>query len=743
MKKRIMTWLLAVCMLCTLMPGAAAAETTTFADISDRDTAAAVETLRLMDVLDGYGDGTFRPGAVLTRAQFCKMAVYAMGGEDELGLYRTVTVFPDVKPSHWAAAYINMAAKGKQIIAGYADGLFHPDRTVTVGQAVTILLRMLDYKDENVGGVWPDSYMAVGATIGLTDGVGTNGNAALTRGQAARLFLNLLRSDKREGGSYVSTLGTPVTNTMLISATATGPDGRDNALQTADGAVYALASGKTSSGILNGRRGTLVVDSNGKAVTFVPEAAGVSRTITLASCTATQIIDNSGVKYAVTSGTKTYYNGAETTWGSASSWIHGGTQVTLYLNAGGSVDYIFVGGGGSAEAAVVVYADHSGAGFDSLAGGTGYSLYKNGVPATLSDMRKYDVAIYSAASNSIRVCDTRVTVYYESCAPSPKEPETITAMGRTFDVLPTAMSSLAEFKPGDTITLLLTEGGQVAGAVDASGSVRGNAVGIVTGSGTVQMICGGTTLEVQAADASQYKGQAVRISSSKSGVNLARVSGGASGQLDVSARKLGGVALSEGVRVFRDGQSIALSELSSGIIPAGQIHYARLNWKDQVDLIVLTGATTDTVFYGRATITTEKVQVPDDQGRKPGEEGYDPTYAAGDTMLTVENGAGKVGPFATNYSVRTGDYVAVTLNAKQDGFASVKQLTKLSNVPNSAWVGQDTVTVGGQSYSVAATVPCYNGDTRTWVSLQQAHAYAQTSTLYVSDGIVRVIEVRQ
>ena len=88
----------------------------------------------------------------------------------------------------------------------------------------------------------------------------------------------------------------------------------------------------------------------------------------------------------------------------------------------------------------------------------------------------------------------------------------------------------------------------------------------------------------------------------------------------------------ECVRVFRDGQSIALSELSSGIIPAGQIHYARLNWKDQVDLIVLTGATTDTVFYGRATITTEKVQVPDDQGRKPGEEGYDPTYAAGDSF---------------------------------------------------------------------------------------------------------------
>ena len=116
MKKRVLTWLTAVCMALTMLPlpTAWAAQTVTFSDVTDRNTAMAVETLRLMDVLDGYGDGTFRPEAILTRAQFCKMVVYAMGAEDELGLYRTVTVFPDVKPSHWAAGYINMAAKGKK-----------------------------------------------------------------------------------------------------------------------------------------------------------------------------------------------------------------------------------------------------------------------------------------------------------------------------------------------------------------------------------------------------------------------------------------------------------------------------------------------------------------------------------------------------------------------------------------------------------------------------------------------------
>lgn len=105
------------------------------------------------------------------------MAVYAINGSSELGMYRTVTVFPDVKPSHWASAYINMAAKGKQIISGYPDGKFYPERKVTVGQAATILLRILGYKDENVGGVWPDSYMAMGAKVGLTEGVTLSGNS--------------------------------------------------------------------------------------------------------------------------------------------------------------------------------------------------------------------------------------------------------------------------------------------------------------------------------------------------------------------------------------------------------------------------------------------------------------------------------------------------------------------------------------------------------------------------------------
>ena len=730
MKQRIFALLLAVCMASSLLAvPAAAADTVRFSDVSDQDTAVAVETLRLMGVLDGYGDGSFRPSAQLNRAQFCKMAVYAMNGESELGLYRTVTVFPDVKPSHWASAYINMAAKGKNVISGYPDGKFHPERTVTLGQAATILLRLLGYKDENVGGVWPDSYMAVAATIGLTDGVGDNGNAPLTRSQAAKLFLNLLRAEKQDGSKYLASLGT-ARDTVLASSAA-GNDGKS--FKTADGSEFALASGKTPSGILNGRKGTLLLNKNGKAVTFVPDAAGSNRTVTIASCTATQITDTSGVKYTLKSDTATYYNGTETTWAAVFAWLHAGNTVTLSLDSSGAVTYVFVGGGSKAEAAVIIYENGSSVGFDAITGGvTGYSIYKNGSSAGLGDLRKYDVATYSSATNSIRVCDTRVTVYYEGCEPSPREPSSITVLGgMKLTALPTAAESLSKFKPGDQMTLLLTEDGQVAGAVEASGtSARGNAVGIVR-DGTVQLLCGTAMLKVESSQAAELEGQIVRVSSNKSGVTLSRLSGGIGGDLDVDARKMGGKPLAESVMIFENGKETTLDQLTSGVIRSNDILYARTNWAGKVDLIVLGGADNKTVVYGKA-IFREHIETP--------MEGSGETYFTNRLQVEYGNNDKRTEEFVTGFTTTNGAYIELTV--RNGRVAGVIRLTELRSVPNSAWSGSTAVTVGGRTYRVPADVPCYNKDTGKWMTLSEAHAYASVSNLYVKDGTVRVVEVK-
>lgn len=659
MKKRILTWLLAVGMLASLLTvPAGAANATRFSDVADNYTATAIETLRLMGVLDGYSDGTFRPNAALTRAQFCKMAVYAMDGGSELGRYSTVTIFPDVKPSFWASSYINMAAK-KGVIAGFADGKFKPNQTVTAGQAVTILMRGLGYKDENMGGVWPQGYMAEAKTCGLLKSTGiTSAYSALTRGQAAKLFLNLFEAKRGTGeGAVVLFSFTPEKDEVYLTNLDAG-----KGTLTAGGKPYTMAHPVTSTSLI-GSKGKVVLNGDGEILTFLP----------------------------------------------------------------------VTGGSGISNAAVIIGANGSALGLDSLTGGSGYTIYKNGSPASAADLKKYDVATYSAATNSVVVCDTKVSVYYEDCTPSPSNPTTITVLGTELNVLPTAVESLSQFKPGQQMILLLTADGQVAGAVATNTSgARSNALAVVDASGGMQLICGNTLLKI-GGDGSGYENSVVSVTSIKSGgkaaLSLRAVSGKVSGDLDVQAGTLGGKKLAANAMIFDGGKQVALAELSKSGVRASQISYARTNWAGEVDLIVLNNSQSDNEIYGRAIVEFKR----------------DPeTGEKSDQTIAIEYGNGKTTKaINSGNAVSTGTFVAVRLNKAGTMFTSFDTMSKLGNVSAGAWVGKTAVNYGGRTYEVASDVQCYNLDTGRWMNdLDTAKNYGGTMNLYVYDGVIRIVEVR-
>ena len=664
MKKRILTWLLAISMLGSLLTvpaGAASAATTRFSDITDNYTATAIETLRLMGVLDGYGDGTFRPNAVLTRAQFCKMAVYAMDGSSELGRYSTVTIFPDVKPSLWAASYINMAAK-KGVIAGFADGKFKPNQTVTAGQAVTILMRGLGYKDENMGGVWPQGYMAEAQTCGLLKSTGiTSAYSALTRGQAAKLFLNLFEAKRGTGEGAVVLFNYTLGEDEVY---LTNLDAGKGTL-TAGGKTYDMAHPVTSTSLI-GSKGKVVLNGDGDILTFLP----------------------------------------------------------------------ITGTSGISNAAVIIGANGSALGLDSLAGSNSYTIYKNGSPASAADLKKYDVATYSSATNAVIVCDTRVSVYYEDCTPSPSNPTTITVLeGTELNVLPTAVESLSQFKPGQQMTLLLTADGQVAGAVDSSASgARSNALAVVDGSGSMQLICGSTLVKINGSG-SGYENSVVNVTSTKSGnkgkLSLRAVSGKVSGDLDVRAGTLGGKKLADNVLIFDGGKQVALAELSQSSIRSGNISYARTNWAGEIDLIVLNNSLSDNVIYGRAVVEFER---DPDTGEKT------------DQKITIQTADKSYGPINSGNNVSTGTFVAVSIKTSSQGnlmFTSFATMSKLSKVSSSAWIGKTAVNYGGRTYEVPSDVQCYNADTGKWMEdLDAAKNYGGTMNLYAYDGVIRIVEIK-
>ena len=675
MKKRILTWLLTVSMLGSLLTlPAGAAAVTKFSDVSDSYTATAVETLRLMGVLDGYGDGTFRPDTVLNRAQFCKMAVYAMDGSGELGRYSTVTIFPDVKPSHWASAYINMAAR-KGIISGFADGKFKPGQTVTAGQAVTILMRGLGYKDEDMGGVWPQSYMAEAQTNGLLKSTGiTSAYAGLTRAQAAKLFLNLFEA--KHGKSETLLFNYNVGKDEVYLTAVDGGKGT----MTAGGKTYTMAHPVASTSLIGSKGKVVLNGAGGEALTFLP----------------------------------------------------------------------ITGSNGVSNAAVIIGSNGSVAGLDSLAGSTSYNIYKNGSPATAADLKRYDVATYASATNSIIVSDTRVSVYYEDCKPSPSSPATITVLGgKELNVLPTAVDSLSKLKPGKQIVLLLTADGQVAGAEDANNTgARGNAMAVVSEKGDVQLICGGALLNI--GTASEYAGQVVSVYADKSGLKLNKISGGVGGDLLPKEGTLGGRKLADNVMLFDGGRQIALSELSQTGVNSGRVSYARTNWAGQVDLIVLNNGLAEDVIYGRAVVnsSTSKVWVwyPGHENDKEQQEGVNGSYKETTSQtISIETANKTYGPINSGNHISNGTFVAVSIKTSSQGnlmFTRFDTMSKLSNVSSGAWIGKTAVNFGSRTYEVPSNVQCYNDDTGKWMTLDDAKAYGGTMNLYVYDGVVRIVEVK-
>ena len=98
----------------------------------------AVSTLSNMGILGGYEDGSFRPNASITRAEFAKIAVSFFDWADVYA----VNSFVDVRDSAWYANYVAVAAE-IGLIEGYGGNVFRPDATITRAEACTIINRTL------------------------------------------------------------------------------------------------------------------------------------------------------------------------------------------------------------------------------------------------------------------------------------------------------------------------------------------------------------------------------------------------------------------------------------------------------------------------------------------------------------------------------------------------------------------------------------------------------------------------
>jgi len=94
--------------------------------------AAPISWMCARGAMRGYGDGTIRPEAPITRAEFVTLLCACFQAQP------SALRFSDVPSGHWAESAI-AAAAGQGWVRGYGGGVFRPDQGITRAEAVTAL----------------------------------------------------------------------------------------------------------------------------------------------------------------------------------------------------------------------------------------------------------------------------------------------------------------------------------------------------------------------------------------------------------------------------------------------------------------------------------------------------------------------------------------------------------------------------------------------------------------------------
>ncbi|MBE5040938.1 S-layer homology domain-containing protein [Ructibacterium gallinarum] len=164
----------------------------------------AIEALYAKGVVQGYGNGDFKPNYEITRAEFVKMLMEAFGLTND----NSVCDFQDVAPDAWYYAYVASAVQAG-LVNGVGDGLFEPERTITREEISAVLYRTaavsgreiprqteLHFSDSDDIAEYAREAVASLTETGIINGMGDGTFAPqepATRAQAAKLIYGLLQ----------------------------------------------------------------------------------------------------------------------------------------------------------------------------------------------------------------------------------------------------------------------------------------------------------------------------------------------------------------------------------------------------------------------------------------------------------------------------------------------------------------------------------------------------------------------
>ncbi|MCR5648551.1 MAG: S-layer homology domain-containing protein, partial [Oscillospiraceae bacterium] len=139
---------------------------TTFPDIAGHPNKAAIEALAARGIINGYNASQFGPNDKITRAQFAKITIMALG----MSAQKT-SAYSDVASDAWYAGWVGTATAYK-IVNGYGGGKFGPDDYITREQAATMVARaakLCGMNPDAYSGGWRDYLASFGDYMSVSD----------------------------------------------------------------------------------------------------------------------------------------------------------------------------------------------------------------------------------------------------------------------------------------------------------------------------------------------------------------------------------------------------------------------------------------------------------------------------------------------------------------------------------------------------------------------------------------------
>lgn len=178
--KKLFSLLLTIAMIMSMSSAVFAVD---FTDVDNTHTNyEAIETLETLGIVNGYGDETYGPDRVLTRAELAAMLTRAMYTIH----YNSTDVFTDVPVNHWARSYIDTAQRNG-LMVGNGNGTFTPDENLTYTQIARTILNALGYGALD----WPVGVNTVAYELGLYENIDVvDFETGCIRAHAAQMLFN-------------------------------------------------------------------------------------------------------------------------------------------------------------------------------------------------------------------------------------------------------------------------------------------------------------------------------------------------------------------------------------------------------------------------------------------------------------------------------------------------------------------------------------------------------------------------